>query len=534
MADASTGTTAKFDVVAFAQNILKEVDSKRAFEEATDEKTKEGFTLSMESRINAFFRLIGLPMFVTLSTKDETESPSGDLEGKTHITPGYSQSFSRKLSEYDISNSEDVRSDLKKREEELLKIERNVGTSDMNSNMTKAMKYLLPLTANIPDDEGKLSNKVGQGSDTRSVFKKLKPLMTAYIGSGIKPFRNEMARPFLRDPKEQLVDTETTLPKPFIETVIRTRLVSCGGGGTAKQQSNKQSFYDSLQEYVGEDEFGGIFKDNLALFTSSDLLESFIVMRLFNSLSELAKQWVEIQKIQERLAREVTFNISIKTTSSKQSPFGKRTEITADALMVESSKIGNELKDLRKKQVKQEALLSLLPTDDVVTDDSNSKTKNTQNVALSALVTPFATLISGGLSQTLKRISEIEGDLKKKGQQIEQLRLRTEMMTGEFTGLSVPDVVIVITALFMIDKKDLIMLLDAHSIEEMKRDSVLNSALSSLGVGTSSAADAKKAVGKLEALVDQLYDFLDSEIAKCKDRPSRNRKITKKRTGKTQ
>lgn len=534
MADASTGTIAKFDVIAFARNILDEVDRVRAFRDDVDEDTREGFGLPTEPRINAFFRLIGLPMFVTVKEKDNAGLPGGLKEGDIHITPGYSQSFSRMLSDYDIDNAADVKRDLLNRQETLLKSETGMGSKETNANMTSAMTYLLPLAANIPDDQRMISGKVGSGDSMRTVFKKLKPLMTTYMEGGIRPIRNELARPFLRDPKEQLVDSETALPKPFIETVIRTRLVSCAGGGSAQQQQNQRDFLASLEEFVGEEQFSEIYDTNPELFSSGDLLENFIVSRLVGSLSQLAKQWVEIQKVQQRINQQTKFQIVIKTMSSKRSPFGKRTAVAADTVLAENSDIGRRLNSLRKKQVKQEALLSLLPTEDMMTNDENQKVKNTRNVALAALVTPFATLVSSSLIQIKKEIAAIEGDLAKKGQEIEKLRLQIEMMTGEFTGLSVPDVVVVIAALFMMDKKDLIMLLDSDSIVEMRKDPLLNSALDSLGIGTPDTADALAAAGNLEKLVDQLYAFLNSEIAKIKNRPARNRKITRKRINEKQ
>jgi len=572
MVDESAGAIAKFDVISFAKNILNEVGKIRSFRETTDSTTGKGFVVSAESNINAFFRLVGLPMLVTFKKKDKTKTSSGDLkEGDHYLTPGYSQTFSRKLSEYDIDNSKDVKKNLEGRESKLLENENNVGTNDMNNAMTGAILWPIPLLANIPQETNKSeAEMIASAKDLKSVykrdvFKKLKPLMTTYIKDGIKPFRNELARPFLRDPKEQLIDSETILTKPFIETVVRTRLVSCDGSGAAwaaasssaaatmagptaagsaaasaaameaasggSTQQNNENFLNSLKQYLNEEELNEIFKSNIEFFKNGDLLERFVVYRLIDSLTQLAKEWVEIQNIQERLFLETRFNIVIKTTSSKQSPFGKRTEITADAMMTEQSDLGIKLQNLRQKEVKQEALLSLLPTEDVVTDDKNLKIKNTQNVALAALVTPFVSLASNSLIQTRKQISELNNELIKKGQEIETQRLRTEMMTGEFTGLSVPDVVIVITALFMVSKKDLIGLLDANSIAEMRKDPILNSALDSLGIGSPDADvdTVKTALENLEKLVDQLYTFLNSEILKIKYKPSRNRKVSPRR-----
>ena len=59
-----------FDVISFAKKIMSEVESIRSFTKTKDEKTGEGFQLPTETRINAFFRLIGFPMFVSIKGKD--------------------------------------------------------------------------------------------------------------------------------------------------------------------------------------------------------------------------------------------------------------------------------------------------------------------------------------------------------------------------------------------------------------------------------------------------------------------------------
>lgn len=525
-------TVVKFDIIGFAQNILSEVDKIRAFDKE-DDGTKEGVTRYVESRLNAFFRLVGLPMFVT--KKKKTETSSGGKEGSSILmTPGYSQTSNRDLWLYDVSNSSD-NSDLGVREETLLKREFRTGEDDMNAAMTSAIRYPLPLLANLSDAGYGI---VGVLADERNAYKKLEPLITSYIPDGIRPIRNQMARPFLRDPQEQRVDDETAVPKPFIEVVIRTRLVSCESGQAAQQQTTQQEFTKSIQDYVGDDLYKQVAADYPELSTGTDILERFVITQLLGALDQLAEQWVAIQKKQEELRKGTTFQIVPQTASGKQNPFGKRIEVTADVETTteptdgqpaQKSTIGNQLKVLRAQQIQQETLLSLLPTDDIVTSDANRKTKNTKNVVAAALLNPFTTLVNSRLDSIQKQISEKEEALKNKAKELEDLRLRIEMMTGEFTGLSVPDVVIVIIALFMIDKLFLVQMLDQDCIDEMRKDPTLDGALDRLGFGDATSANAMTSVFLLEALVDNLYSVLNRKIKECRDKKSRNEKVAKKK-----
>jgi hypothetical protein len=98
----NTTSKAKFDVIGFARNVLAEIENIRSYRKVQDDNTKEDFGLPVESRLNAFFRLVGLPMFVTAKSKDESNSQNTGLKGNLHLTPGYDKSISPFLKNYNI------------------------------------------------------------------------------------------------------------------------------------------------------------------------------------------------------------------------------------------------------------------------------------------------------------------------------------------------------------------------------------------------------------------------------------------------
>ena len=507
---ANINFTSKFDVIGFAKNIINEIESVRSYKMVKDDDTKDNFGAPTESRINAFFRLIGLPMFVSLQLK--ADQSSGQLkEGNIHLTPGYSRSFYSRMSDYDVTN--DVGADLQ-RESTLLSEENKIGTEDKNDDMTKALGAPIPLQPNI---EGEIEF---DNDYTRNVYKKLKPLETLYISGGILPIKNERARPFLLSPKEQMPDNETFLSKPLIEIIIRIRLISCEGS-TKEGDAETQAFMDSLSAIVGKDQFKEIFSGNTKIFSQTNILEQYIIERLLGSVVQLAKKWVEVQKRQERINKEGRFIVNIKTTSAKKSSFGRRVSISTDVTVPDETDIGTQLRGLRNSAAYQEAILSLMPTDNTTTNDSNSNIKNTSNISFASLLAPFTSLISSDLNQIKKEITQKENDIRKKQQEMESLRLDLEMMTGEFTGISVPDVVMLIIALFLLDKKNLIKLLDNYVIDDMQKDPILKESLTSLKVSSSSVSEAQTAIDQLETLIDQLYKLLDSEIVSAKDKTLR-------------
>jgi hypothetical protein len=114
-------------------------------------------------------------------------------------------------------------------------------------------------------------------------------------------------------------------------------------------------------------------------------------------------------------------------------------------------------------------------------------------------------------------LSNLDKKKKKKAAELDKLRIELDMMTGEFSGLSVPDIIITMAALFLIDDKDLIGLLDKKTIGEINKDVVLKKALQLVGDPSNTAL----AVTNLGKVVDDLYTLLGININIATDRKNK-------------
>ena len=516
----NSNTLNKFDVIGFAKKIIGEIDSVRSYSNDTDSETQSGFKRPEESRVNAFMRLIGLPMFVSIE-KDGDKS-SGELAGNRILNSGW---HGGKFSGYKIKNMDSISSlglnlssELSLRETLLLTVENNVGSEQMNKDMKDALDNPISLVPSMTKPA-----QVKSQVYSRRVYKKLFPLISSY--RVIMPRMNEMARPFV-SAENRMLDFNTELKQPFLETIIRIRIISMENAGNTKENVKKDDFLNSIKSNVTSDEFADIKKKYSQILTSGDVIDIFILNKLFTSLTQLANKWVQLKRSQEYLKKLNVYKISIKTTFFKVSPFGKRMDVTADAELMEQSETGLRLKELKSKLSQEEALLSLLPTTDV-SDSSNPKITLTKNTTSGTLVGPFADLINTDASQLRKEIKSLEEGIKQNVQQMESLRLELDMMTGEFSGISIPDVVSVIIALFMIDKQYLMALLDDDVKDNMKKDDTLSFAVDKYDVGGDSIEAAAKAVGELQKAVEFVFDVLNKIIDSNYDRTKRNREVIK-------
>lgn len=516
----NTNTFNNFDVIGFAKNIINEIENIRSFDISTNSETSPNSSVPIESRINAFFRLIGLPMFVNV--EDKNKKSKGKLSGKTYLSPGF---FGATLDTYNIKNTDDGDNAfyLSVREGELNTIENSIGSELLNQNMANALRSSIPIQPNIPSDPNIIGGSViGNGTIfERYVYKKLFPLITSYID--VMPKRNEIARPFTTNDSFKSIDNQTPLPRPFIETVVRIRLVSGGNAGNSNQLDKNEDIDNSLKSTIGNEEFDTLTAGNKDIFDSLrsiDTIESFIVIRLFQSIYQLANRWYRLHNMQQIFFKKIPYIVSVKTSSARKSVFGKRADVSADLVLDDKSEVSKKLKKLNDMIAKEEVLQTLLPSNDVI-ENTNNKSS-----AFATLVNPFSSLLNFGLEQLKKQAQDIENSVKKNIQEVDRLRVELEMMTGEFTGLSIVDVILIITALFIIDKEKLVALLDKYVIEDMKKDPSLESAINTMkNIGT--VENAYSATIELEKIVTFLFSIFNAVNETIVNKKNRTNSVSK-------
>ena len=409
-----TKSFSEFNNIDFARSIIKEVDNIRSYDQYVDDNNAFQKRPS-ESRLNAFFRLIGLPMFVVKKNKDSGESEISNII----MSPGFSGA---ELEDFVIEDAESVgdlnlSNVLQARERALLQRENSIGTAKFNKYMTLALLNPLPLVSNLVDDSGELVDSRFDGSD-REAFKALEPLVTSYLP--IKPVENELSKPFsLKDDRQ--INNTTELKKPFIEFVANIRLKSAANsvGQDSIDRSNDQ--LSSIESTLTEEDYDKVLSEYQNVMVSG-ILEDYILSKLSSSIDQLASALSSLQSSQEALLQQDDFIISVQSSSGKNNVFGKKVSTSTNVEVRENSKLGKRLESLNLILAREEAFLSLLPTND--TSDSNESTKN---VVANALIDSFIDLINSDIKEIRKEKTQIESKIQKTTQEVDKLRLKLDL-----------------------------------------------------------------------------------------------------------
>lgn len=503
VASSSSGTTFKLDVVKFAKDVMAEVDGVRSYLPVVGDDSQQADNRPTESRVNAFFRLVGLPMVVSI-TPENNKDQSATEAAQQVLTPGFDQgeapggvvrdSKDAKLPD-PITGKETALSDLlRTRERTLLELEKAIGTRDRDNRRVSA--FYTPLSLKL-DEETK-------DKDDLRVFKRVSPFVVSY--SRIYPGQNELSKPFLTDPENGRPPPDSTpIRRPFIETVARIRAITVEGGNQKQQ--------DYLKDTRARVEQLSPAAASL-LPTEASLYEAFVINQMLGAVDQLADVWVNLQRRRERITKDINIVLKPKTSSAKASPFGRQGNLatTTTADVTDNSLLGQRRAALNRSVAVSEAVIGLLPTQDIVSRTGDQ----VKNVMPNALTNPFVAVLRQPLEQQTRMLADVKSQIDARSRQADQLRLELEMMTGEFSGLSMPDVMFTILALFLISKADLFGLLDDRTLDLMSQDSVLETAFKAAG-----KSSALKAAGNLQKKVKELYDALDAAIKKRLNRGER-------------
>jgi hypothetical protein len=272
---------------------------------------------------------------------------------------------------------------------------------------------------------------------------------------------------------------------------------------------------------VSEKDYEKIKK--IVFFMESSGVEEIIVVKIFDSLSQLALRFSELRSNQEYLASlGGTFTVSLTTESSKDT-FGKKVSAVTSGSFDESSKIGSRLAELKQRLAKEQVNLLLLTGDSSV-NISSDKTNNASNSLLSSMFIDLLKKEGESIENEIKRYEE---NYKNLSVQADALRLEIDLMTGEFCGLSIIDVIAVIAGLFLIDEKSLFALLDKETKEYMINNDLFKNKQDMLKVSKNEVEDAVNAVLLLQKIVFSMYVFVNSLIDSVNDRTKRNVTVQK-------
>ena len=495
----------KFDLLDFAKKIYSDVEGKRTYVLSQDNSIDSaGSSVPAESRLNAFLRMVGLPMFVSVEKKDKTVDTI-NFVGNKILNPGINPEYTSKLSEYTIKDTDAT---LELRENKLAENEGQTGKEqDLIKNMTAALndpKLLKPYAVVVggsSQDAADVYNRV--------IYKKLFPLVPHYIE--VQPDK-QMARPFM-DP-----DKRSDWAPPFLESVIRTRIISISKlsdtGGSEKFNEFLISISSGFQD---EAEKTKVIGDLKQVFNSPTILDNFILNKLFGAVFKLANEYTDLLKRRQNLLGQCKFDISFDTTSAKRDVLSKRVK----ANISETSLLSLKKTALEQQLALEDGFLSIISSEDI----EGGSTKNTTS---GGLTEQFIELLNNEANTLRAEIARIDSTIQGATDEMEKVRVATDMITGEFTGLSVPDIVAVILGFYLIGREYLVALLDSNTIELMKKDPVLEAAIKEyIPAPGTELQKAQEAVKALEKAVIFVFDVLNSQIKTNMDKTLRPKNKSK-------
>lgn len=402
------------DIYKFAQALFQDIEDKRSSVTALTrsqaaELGKNNLQFSNvkhESRINALYRLIGLP----------TEL---DLDNKFSIIDE---------NEKKITNKQDLSKHLVQREFEQLQLTFKQflsanNTDELNKQLDSLQATDKKLIAGLFD-----RNEI-------NVNRLFPAVQFSQIQNVVEP--NNRIAPSFASTEERYVNKTLTQP-PFLESIITIRLLQQSGGG----QINTQG-----------------------------AVEDVILLSLGYALGELAKQY---QRNQAEAEKHLTDGIAMirDKVLGVDSAAVKAANINANSRENDNITTGLDIRSQHIKTQAQlyEAIISLLPTENDVIPigiDIGGVPFQSRNIKENALTHSFLSIVNSN-SDALQRIIKENKKVMQK-RQLTQDKLTAELgsIIGQISGISLAEIIIVISALFVLDENNLIGLLSKSRFNQL-------------------------------------------------------------------
>ena len=489
----SSKASGSFNVITLAKKILAEVDLVRSF----PANASSSLGVYEESRVNAFLRLIGLPMFV-------------NVKGKEQIL---NTVFSKYAETYNVANTnmrmvlglegiDDLSSELDKREGKYKEEEYKIycGDPEKAIDIQKSLKDMISLKPDVIEMEKK---------SERTVYKKLFPLIPKYIE--VNPLDRNIIRPFSDEIESRLYDN-VQLKKPFLETVISLRFMLSQTNNKSQNVKNVKNILAAARKTVSQKE-QDILVQMLNTAQCPSTLSYFIITQLLQSLDQLSIKYLELQQRQKNLSYwGGNFTVVLKQNGSS-GPMATR--ISTLGTFDEGSVLGQNLAKLQNASYQEKTYLLLL-----------NKTKN--GGAGTYLASTFIDLLSNRVEAIDQEIAKQQKQYEKICGEADSLRAEIDFYTGEFNGLSALDVVAVIMGLFLISEDDLLALLDQETRDLVGSQPEFIGLQDKFFSTPPSVASAAQAVNNLQKQVALVYDYVNASIERYYDKNKRSTVTTKK------
>ena len=437
------------DFVKFAVDAIKIIDELRSTG-ADPKDTDHGSAKPIESRINTFYRAIGLPAFSTDKTIEDKELNSGNLH--------------EKFADPENSEVKGFIKDTKLRE------------SNFSLELTEEAQiaFLDNMEETVLGSIKRLNEDGGRGKGG------LFPMVVNGNIRIIPQDRRVSGAFFQKD--SQLGVSNARYRRPLIEAIVLLRLRTQGFINATDVEKLNSDFEDSLP--VGF--FDGAGENILTLEITKSLANAITDPDGIIKIIDLTIEKLGVVRSQVR----ASFKDSKEATVAEQQP---RTGSSDGEGKFEKQ---NERRE--KLKAENDARSSLLGYDDTI---SSEVTKNMKDALFMPMVLDAMLTNTNEIN---KMLEEDKAKEKKLDQQNKRLNKNMDLILGSYSGISGIDVLIVITALFSIQIEDLLGLLNKKSIERLKKIK----GEQELPV----QIEITKAIKNLENKTIEIFNILDSKV----------------------
>lgn len=423
----------------------------------------------LESRLNCFYRLIGLPATRDISNLNFDEDETNAEQRSKLSQHGTLNYFNMDV----LLDGKAIGSKLSARETALTKAIKS-RTVETNIQM---LKDPLPLEKFGLDQvlDTKMDSVFSDKPITVVRRVSIFPMMVD-AATPVFPINKKVA-PLFNDGDFVVSGSSanTRLPRPFLESVLYMRT------HRSEEDSDTQGFVDNIQTYVqglpANIELSAeqvVERDSLLAAigikngqADYTLIEAEIISKFVQAIGQSAKKYKESVNKAKELLQMVDFKPEPKSSANEKSGNSNlRLGNTGSG-----PSIDKRIRQLEQAKSKSEMLLMVLPTNQVLQADTTYRIVNSQegfaNITPDVFVSEFAGIITFDQASIDKKLREEKANRARHIQSFEIISRDIQYYSGEGQGLSIFDVLCTFLALFTIDLDKLVALLNDDALSRM-------------------------------------------------------------------
>jgi hypothetical protein len=427
--------SSNFDALTFAEQLYSIIDIYRSQVSAKYNELVAAAPVSPggigETKLNAFYRMIGLPAATDPAFVHQHRR---DGEFKTYISQDGTLNYFHSL-----YNSEELDREV------FLQIRERNGRLVEPPDPARFAEFMFK-----PEN---ISAGVKSNSKRTSLF----PLVVD-AAVPVFPLTRRLAPSFQHTINGEdyiPMGSKARLSRPLIDNIFYMRVKTINNTeGVEKLKAQLQSLISASGVSVKE-----------AQFTFVDLA---ILTKLLQILKSLATKFEEARKEVQGLSTQIAF---VPTpVSNPQMRSAQSTTIKAETKIYA---LDQEIALIKAEIANQNAIAFMLPTEQVKRREEIRRLEHgvsTSNIVPDVLVAQLNSLITYEVEELNRKLQEKQHEKDEKLTRVEQLKQQLMYYTGEFSGLSIFDVICIIYGLFAIETKYLLGLLNEDAQKRLKED----------------------------------------------------------------